>query len=364
MKILCFNVGSSSFKWSVLEMPSEEKLAGGDGVLRAGTLDPGDLAALAEHGKGAAAVAHRFVNGGPGLRSTVAIDAGVRATLERLRGLDPTHLPAALAGLDASQRAFPQVRQFGCFDTAFHATLPEAAFVYAVPEEWTTNWGVRRYGFHGLSVAHAVRRASALLGEAKTRLLVCHLGSGSSITAVSDGRSRDTTMGFTPLEGVPMNTRSGSVDPGILLYALREKGLDPAALEEALERQSGLRGLFGGSGDLREVLAAADRGDPRAGRAYGVLLAGLRRGLGSMLAALDGLDAIVFTGGIGEHQPRLRADLLSPLAWLGIALDPQRNRAPVGDQVISSSGSRISVLCVQAREDLTMAREVVRLLAA
>jgi len=358
MRILCLNTGSSSFKWSVLGMPQEDLLEQGEEPLDPVSASPIDLATIRAKAGPVDAVAHRFVHGGGRFNGATVIDAGVLESLAAIEPLDPTHTPKALAGVAAAREAFPGVPQVACFDTAFHASLAPAAYTYAIPARWTTEWGLRRFGFHGLSVAYAVRRASEILGQGAQNLLVCHLGSGSSITAVRSGRSVDTTMGFTPLEGLPMATRSGSIDPGLLLYVMREKGLSAAEVERALEQESGLRGLTG-TADLREILRRADAGDEAARLAYAIWLAGVRRGFGAMLAALDSLEGVVFTGGIGEHQPGVRRDILAPFAWCGVALDQASNREPRGDACLSSSSQRIAVLRIQAREDLTMAREAV-----
>ncbi len=359
MRVLCLNTGSSSFKWSMLGMPGEDLLASGEEPLAPGSASP-DLAVLRQTAGAPDAIAHRLVHGGGRFRGATRIDDGVLETLRALRSIDPTHTPRALAGIAAAQLAFPGVSQVACFDTTFHATLAAAAYTYAIPDGWSTDWGLRRFGFHGLSVAYAVRRAAEVLGRAPGNLLVCHLGSGSSITAVSGGRSVDTTMGFTPLEGLPMATRSGSVDPGLLLYVMREHGLGAAEIERVLENESGLWGLAG-TGDLREVLRRSDAGESAAERAYAVWLTGVRRGFGAMLAALTSLEAVVFTGGIGEHSSRVRRDVLLPFGWCGVALEDSRNLAAAGDTVVSSSTSKIAVLALQAREDLTMAREAAAL---
>lgn len=356
MRILCLNVGSSSIKWSMLDMPAEWLVAGGDLPTA-----PLDLPAIADKAGPVEVVVHRLVHGGGRFLGPTLLDDGVRLAMEHLRAFDPVHTQRALACIDGARRLFPHCPHLACFDTAFHASLPSAAFTYALPRRWTDDWGLRRYGFHGLSVAYAVRRTATLLGALPERLLVCHLGSGSSITAVRGGHSIDTTMGFSPLEGLPMATRSGSIDPGLLLYVMRQHGVSPQDLELALEQQSGLLGL-GESADLRDILREADRGNERAALSYAVWRTGGRRGLGAMLTALDGLDGIVFTGGIGEHQPRVRADLLAPIRWCGAVLDDERNANPTGDAIVSPEHSKIPVLRILAREDLTMARQALEVL--
>jgi len=243
------------------------------------------------------------------------------------------------------------------FDTAFHATLAAEAAVYAVPRHWTENWSVRRYGFHGLSVQWAAERVPV------PRLVVCHLGGGCSITAVRDGRSVETTMGFSPLEGVPMTTRSGSIDPGALLYLLRERGLSVADLDHALEHESGLKGLSGRSGDVRELEQAEASGDERARLALGVYVHRIAAAVAASAAALGGLDALVFTAGVGEHSAAIRERVCTRLAFLGLALDSAANAFADADADVAAPGSAVRVHIVRAREELVIARAVRTLLA-
>ena len=238
-----------------------------------------------------------------------------------------------------------------CFDTAFHATLTAAAATYALPRAWRERWGVRRYGFHGLSHAWAARRAGG------GRVVTCHLGAGASLAAVRDGRCLDTTMGFTPLDGLVMATRSGSVDPGLLLWLLEETGMAERELAEALEHQSGLLALAG-TADMREVLAGVEHGDPDASLALDVYVHRLRAGIAAMAAALGGLDTLVFTGGVGERSAPVRAAAAAGLGFLGIALDPERNATAGGDADIGAEGAAVRTLVVEAREDLEIARQV------
>jgi acetate kinase len=300
------------------------------------------------------AVGHRVVHGGPDLRDAMVLDEAVFATLEALTPLAPLHQPRALAGIRAVQAALPGVPEVACFDTAFHATVPPAAATYALPQDWRRRWPLRRFGFHGLSHQYAVRRATELLGGLPARLVTCHLGAGASLCAVRDGRSVDTTMGFTPLEGLVMNTRSGSVDPGLVLWLIEEAGLAPAEVAEGLERHSGLAGLSGTSGDLREIGAGT--------LAFDVYIHRLRREIAAMAAALGGLDALVFTGGVGEHHPAVRAAAGAGLRFLEVELDADRNAATAADGEIGAAGARVRTLVVTAREDLEISRQVRRLL--
>lgn len=272
------------------------------------------------------------------------IDAAVREAIRELVPLAPLHNAPALAGIEAAERALPDVPHVAVFDTAFHATIPDEASVYAVPRRWHDEWGVRRYGFHGLSVQWCAEQVRV------PRLVICHLGGGSSVTAVRDGRSVDTTMGFSPLEGVPMTTRSGSVDPGALLYLLREHGLDADSLEHALNFESGLKALSGGSGDMRELEAAGG------GPALDVYVHRLVAAVAAMAAATGGLDALAFTAGIGEGSARVRECACERLRFLGVELDHRLNAAAVPDCDVAAPSSAVRVVVVRAREELVAAR--------
>jgi len=311
------------------------------------------------------AAAVRFVHGGPDHLEPVLLDEAVLAELDEVTALAPLHNPTALAAARALRAAHPDLRLVACFDTTFHAHLPAAAATYALPREWNERWRLRRYGFHGLSHEWAATRAAGLLGRplADLRLVICHLGGGASLCAVRGGRSVDTTMGFTPLEGLAMQVRSGSVDPGLLLWLQQSAGVGVSELAETLERHAGMAGLSGTSGDLREVLAGVDRGEEACRLAFDVYLHRLVRELGGMVAAAGGLDALVFTGGVGEHQPRVRRAVAERLAWLGVELDPRRNEAPVAaDRDLAAAGSAVPVLVVAAREELSAAVQVERVL--
>ena len=320
-------------------------------------VDAGELLAAVE-GWEPDVVGHRVVHGGTRFRSPVRVDASVRRELEALTDLAPLHQPKLLAGLDAVGRALPNVPAVACFDTAFHTTLPAAAFTYALPAGLRERFEVRRYGFHGLSHAYASRRAAEMTGGA-SRVVTCHLGAGASLCAVLDGRSVDTTMGFTPLEGVVMATRSGTVDPGLLLWLLERERMTERELAEALEHSSGLLGLAG-TADMREVLA---RSDDAASLALDVYVHRLRAGIAAMAASLGGLDALVFTGGVGENSAVVRARACAGLGFLGVSLEPGLNGSNEGDGCIGALGADVAVLVVAAREDLEIARQVRELLA-
>jgi acetate kinase len=270
----------------------------------------------------------------------------------------------ALGAIDAVLAQAPNVPQLAAFDSAFHATLSPAAAGYALPFDWTERWGLRRFGFHGLSVEHATRRAEEVTGRVVPRLVVFHAGNGCSVTAVAQGRSIDTTMGFTALEGLVMGTRSGSVDPGLLLHLQLERGVAPAELLDTLTNRSGLLGVSGVSADLRDVLHAADAGSPRATLAYELFIRAAKRAIGAMIAVLGGLDVLVFTGGIGEHIGRVRRDVTAGLAYAGLTLDEEKNQSSVPDGDIAARESPARILVIQAREDLVILRAMVRRAAA
>jgi acetate kinase len=289
------------------------------------------------------------------------IDKAARADLEILAALDEIHMRPALAGIDAVSGEYPAVPQIAAFDTSFHATLSEAAAGYALPFEWTERWGLRRFGFHGLSVQYSVEQAERLLRRMPAKMIVCHLGGGCSVTAVADGRSIDTSMGFSPLEGVMMATRSGSVDPGLLLYLQARCGVGLEELRDALVKRSGLLGVSGVSGDLREVVAAAEAGSPRAQLAYDRFIWTLRRAVGAMAGVLDGVDTLVFTGGIGENSARVRSDVSAALGSAGLRLASAAGRSDQEDGLISAGDSAVSALLVHSREDRVILGEVLRL---
>ena len=355
MDILVVNSGSSTLKLSVVR--GERAIAG---EVLAGPQPEGALPAALDRLPPADAIGHRVVHGGDRFVAPVRLDAAVTVALRALTPLAPLHQPKALAAADAVARLRPGVHAVACFDTAFHATLSAAARTYALPREWNERFGLRRFGFHGLSHAYAARRAGELLGGSDLRVVTCHLGAGASLAAVRGGRSLDTTMGFTPAEGLVMATRPGSVDPGLLAWLVTEGGLGARELADALEHRSGLAGLAG-TGDMRELLA---RDDAAAQLALGVYVHRLRREIAAMAASMNGLDALVFTGGVGEHAPTLRAAAAAGLGFLGAALDEEANAAAQGDADISARASRVRTLVLTAREDVEVARQVRSVLAA
>ena len=362
--VLVVNMGSSSLKWVVLDAASEEVLQQGDAHWQGTTGDrhADELAAAFGEVREVAAVGHRVVHGGLKFRDGVLIDDGVRAEIDRLSKLAPLHNPAALAGIEAAGRRFPGVPQVATFDTSFHRDIPEVAALYPLPWEWTMRWQLRRFGFHGLSVSYAVERTHVLVGHLPERLVVCHLGAGCSVTAVAHGRSIATSMGFTPLEGLMMVQRSGSVDPGLLLYLLSDEGMDPAALDRGLNAESGLLGVSGVSTDLRQVLNAADAGNERAALARDMFVHRLVECVGGYVALLNGLDALVFTAGIGEHSPEVRSLACQGFGYLGLSIDEDANAENRPDSMLARSDSTVQVLVIAAREDLAVLRQVKRLL--
>jgi acetate kinase len=310
-----------------------------------------------------AAVGHRVVHGGTQYQQGVRIDPDVKRVIQELAPLAPQHNPVALAVIEALERALPGVPQVAAFDTAFHHTLPPQAYLYGVPYDWYEHWGVRRFGFHGLSHAYCAERAAALLGRplAQTKIITCHLGSGCSLCAVNSGRSVATTMGFTPLDGVVMGSRSGAVDPGLVLHLIEEGRFDAAALRAALSHDSGLKGLSGISADMRKVSAASAAGDTRAALAIEVYTARIREAIGALSATLSGLEALTFADGVGENCPEIRAAICAGLEWLGIVLDPVANAQAQPDCAIATADGRVRVLVIRTREALMVAREVRRL---
>jgi len=356
LRVLVVNAGSSSLKLRLIDgadqlggsvdLPAPRGIAEDEAVRRAVEgLGPPD------------AVGHRIVHGGSQFLGPVRITDRVVRRLEALSDLAPLHQPKSLAALAAVSAALPDVPGVACFDTAFHAGIPAAASTYALPLEWRKRWDLRRFGFHGLSHSYVARRVAQLAGQpGELRLVSCHLGAGASLAAIVDGRSVDTTMGFTPLEGLVMATRSGSVDPGLVLWLEEHVGMPPAELAAALEYRGGLLALAGRS-DMRAVLAAEERGDGEAALAIAVYLHRLRAAVAAMAAAMGGIDALAFTGGVGENSAPIRERAARDLAFLGVAVNSGSNAA-VGDREITAAGARVRSFVVTAREDLQIAAEV------
>jgi acetate kinase len=328
--ILVVNAGSTSLKLSVVD--EQELSVRIDSFEQAGDVD---------------AVAHRVVHGGMRFQDAVLVDDDVRAALEELAELAPLHNGPALAAIDDARRRRPHVPQFAVFDTAFHRSMPTEASTYPLPARWRDEWGVRRYGFHGLSVQWSAEQVRV------PRLVVCHLGGGCSVTAVLEGRSIDTTMGFSPLDGIPMATRSGAIDAEIVLHLLRTRRLDVEEIERALESESGLLGLSGETSRVEELERSSS---PAAALALQVFAHRVAGSVASMASALGGLDALVFTAGVGEGSAAVRRDVCARLAFLGVELDRGANETAVPDADVGASGNPLRVVVIRAREDVIAAR--------
>lgn len=361
MKVLLLNAGSSSLKSSLLESDDRSVVASSTVGVAAGGYGAAARGAIEALPSRPAAVGHRVVHGA-GLTAAVRIDDRVRALLHALAAIAPLHNPPSLDAIAAAQALLPDVPHIATFDTAFHATMPAAATTFPVPYDWTRDWDIRRYGFHGLSYEYSARRASELLGRPVDRLVVCHLGQGCSAAAILRGRSVDTTMGFTPLDGLMMATRGGSIDPGVITYVQRSHGLSAADVDDALNHRAGLLGVSGVSSDMRQVLAAAGAGNERAELAVGIYVRRVRQAIGAFTVTLGGLDALVFTAGVGEHSAEIRESVCRGLSCIGVELDDEANAHCRPDLDIATPDSRARVLVIAAREDLSMLADVLRAL--
>jgi acetate kinase len=394
MNILLLNAGSSSLKCTLMESTDGRVVARGladwagsetyyqygssDGLERSEKVPWRDHAkavhrftndllhaapAVLPEGSALAAVGHRVVHGGQ-FTSSVRITPQIRSRITALADLAPLHNPPSLETLAAAETALPGVPHVAVFDTAFHATLPPEARTYPVPASWTRDWGIRRFGFHGLSHAYCASRAADILGRPTEdlRLVICHLGHGCSASAVRGGRCVDTTMGTTPLEGLMMGTRSGSIDPSIVLHVQKHHGLTVEQVEVALNRESGLLGVSGVSADMRQVLAAAQAGHDQARLALEIYTHRVRQAIGALAVTMGGVDALVFTAGVGEHAREVRASICAGLECLGLELDAQANASCGPDVDVARPGSRGRILVIATREDVTMLREVLQVL--
>jgi acetate kinase len=365
LRILAVNSGSSTFKLGLFDADSrsvrtiwQSRGEWGNGRSAAEVIRP----MLEPVRDGIDAVGHRIVHAGPELSGATRLTPETRAHIQRAGEIDPLHSGLELAAIDAvSALLDAKVPQFAVFDTAFFETLEPRAYVYPLPYEWLQR-GIRRYGFHGTSHQYVSRRAAEMMGDPPgLRLITCHLGNGSSLAAVRGGKAVDTTMGFTPLEGLMMGTRSGTVDPAILTYVMRTCGYSATDVERILNEESGIKGVSGVSGDMRAVLRARDEGNLRARLAIDVFVHRLVREMGGMLAGLDGLDAIVFTGGIGENTPEVRRRAAEAFGFLGVRIDADRNEHPPdGDSDLAGAESKVRLLLVHTREEEEIAREVLR----
>jgi acetate kinase len=363
MRVLTVNAGSSSLKIRLLGH-DDEVLFSKDLTAHRGIFDRNSFDTEVSPVEGDVdVVGHRVVHGGTRFTCATLIDSHVEKALSELADLAPLHQPRSLAGIDAASALLPDVPQVACFDTAFHATLPEVASTYAIPSEWREGLGVRRYGFHGLSHAYASRRAAELLGREleEMRIVTCHLGSGASLAAVMQGASVDTTMGFTPLEGLVMATRSGTIDPGIVTWLIEHAHMSVEDLAQDLEHSSGLLAVAG-TADMRQVESRAASGDSDSRLALGLYVHRLRSEIASMASSMNGIDTLVFTGGVGENSAVVRSEAAAGLSFLGMYLDDRANRSATPDVDISAPGAELRTLVVEAREDVQIADEVRRLL--
>lgn len=368
MKILVLNAGSSTLKASLFAMDKPHAQA-----LWSQTWD-WDISQVTEEDfrsfltpilhESLYAIGHRVVHGGNQFKSPVLINEEVKKAIADLAPLAPLHNPLNLKGIEWMEHLLPQVPQVAVFDTAFHSHLPSKARTYPIPEQWRL-WGIEKYGFHGISHAYCANKAAEILKKPlnRIRMITCHLGNGSSLAAVKDGTCIETTMGFTPLEGLMMGTRSGSIDPGVLLYLLREKNFTEKMLDNGLNDESGLKGIAGDS-DMRILLQRRREGDGKAKLAIEMYVYRLQCAIGALTGALQGVEAIVFTGGIGENATEIRAETCQSLEFLGAQLDPHLNQSKSSeDRVLSLENSRIQILTVHTREDLAIAKsamEVIR----
>jgi len=389
MRILVLNGGSSSFKSSLFDVTGKEGAAAPQPLWEArvdwehhpGTaeiqtksagksethsipvkapldsLDP--LMEMLPHRDQVQVAGHRVVHGGRAFRESARITPEVHKGIAEMASFAPEHNRLELEAIDCMERILgAHIPQVAVFDTAFHANLPPAAYVYPGPYRWFER-GIRRFGFHGISHQYTSRRAAAILGSdpAALRMITCHLGNGCSLAAIRGGVSIDTTMGFTPLEGLMMGTRSGTIDPGIIIHLVRHRGYRAEELDRVLNKESGLLGVSGSSGDMRTILEAMAQGDARAQLAFDIYLHRLCAEIGAMLASLGGLDALVFTAGVGENSPPVRAAVAERFAFLGVKLDAAKNSGPAADVDIAASDSAIRVLVVHTQEEWEIARE-------
>lgn len=395
MKVLVINCGSSSLKYQVFDMQTETVLAKGnverigiDGAFlkyRRGDEDTitveaeipnhevaiqlvfdaltnesyGVLKSTAE----IEAVGHRVVHAGEKYASSVLIDDDVMAALRECIELAPLHNPPNIVGIEVAQKLMPNVKHVGVFDTAFHQTMPDYAYMYALPYELYEQYRVRRYGFHGTSHKYVAERAAAILGRpiSELKLITCHLGNGASVTAVDHGKSVDTSMGFTPLEGLIMGTRSGDVDPAVVTFVQDKEGLTSEQVNNLLNKQSGVFGISGVSSDFRSLEEASEEGNKRAALAMEMFAYRVRKYIGAYAAAMGGVDAIVFTAGLGENSAQMRQDICAGLEFLGVKLDAERNSVRGKEVDFSADDAKVRTLLVPTNEELMIARDTVAL---
>ena len=398
MKILVLNCGSSSIKYKLFDMTTQEVLAQG-GIEKIGlpgsflklTLPNGEKKILEkdvpEHTTGIDfilntlvseeygaiksldeinAVGHRMVHGGEKFAKSVLIDKEVLDTFIACSDLAPLHNPANLKGVNAVTAILPNVPQVGVFDTAFHQTMPDYAYMYAVPYELYTKYGVRRYGFHGTSHRYVSKRVCEFLNipVEGTKIITCHVGNGGSITAIKDGKSVDTSMGLTPLEGLMMGTRSGDIDAGAITYLMEKEGLDATGISNLLNKKSGVLGVFEKSSDMRDLESAAAAREPRAVLAENMYFYRIKKYIGAYAAAMGGVDVIVFTGGVGENQANARSGSCEGLEYMGVKIDLEKNKVRGEEAIISTDDSKVKVVIIPTDEELMIASDTMEILSA
>ncbi len=398
MKVLVLNSGSSSIKYQLFNMEDESVLARGiverigiaDSFLEQENIEGEEILwqedvpdhsrgislvidALQDEEKGVLkdmdeinALGHRVVHGGEKFADSVLITSEVVEKIEEVSDLAPLHNPPNLAGIKECQKLMPDKPQVGVFDTAFHQTMPEEAYIYALPYEYYQKYGIRRYGFHGTSHKFVSRRAAELMDKnlEELKIITCHLGNGASVAAVDLGRSVDTSMGLTPLEGLVMGTRCGDIDPAIVPFLQKKEGLEPEEVDSIMNKESGLLGISGISNDSRDVSEAAQQGNKRARLAEKVFNYRVKKYIGAYAAAMGGTDAIVFTAGIGENDGAIRAAILENLEFLGFKLDESKNNARGAEVEISTPGSRVKVFVIPTNEELVIARDTAKIVEA
>ena len=398
MKILVLNCGSSSIKYKLFDMTTQDVLAQG-GIEKIGlpgsflklTLPNGEKKILEkdvpEHTTGIDfilntlvseeygaiksldeinAVGHRMVHGGEKFAKSVLLDKEVLDAFIACNDLAPLHNPANLKGVNAVSAILPNVPQVGVFDTAFHQTMPDYAYMYAVPYELYTKYGVRRYGFHGTSHRYVSKRVCEFLNipVEGTKIITCHVGNGGSITAIKDGKSVDTSMGLTPLEGLMMGTRSGDIDGGAVTYLMEKEGLDATGVSNLLNKKSGVLGIFEKSSDMRDLESAAAAGEPRAVLAENMYFYRIKKYIGAYAAAMGGVDVIVFTGGVGENQANARSGACEGLEYMGVKVDLEKNKTRGVEAIISTDDSKVKVVVIPTDEELMIASDTMDILSA
>ena len=389
MKILVINAGSSSLKYQLIDMDTKKVLAkglcdrigiegskleykkdGADKIVTPAVMkdhsdaigmvldalvnpETGVIASMDEIG----AVGHRVVHGGENFSKSVVITPEVKEAIAACSELAPLHNPANIIGIEACEKAMPNVPNVAVFDTAFHQTMPPKAYMYALPYEYYENYKIRRYGFHGTSHKYVSQKAAELLGKdiSDLKIITCHLGNGSSVAAIENGKVVDTSMGFTPLAGLPMGTRSGDIDPAIVTYLIEKLGVTPKEFDAVMNKKSGMIGISGKSSDYRDLVAASEAGDERCTLALDIFINSLKKIVGGYIAEMNGVDAIVFTGGLGENNGWLRGEVMKGFSYMGLKIDAEKNNTLSDYRMISAADSTVSVMIVPTDEEMMIA---------